>query len=185
MGACNVRSVEQVLAGDVDAFGYVVEAYGPAVRAYLAGHLTDPHTVEDIAQETFIAAYENLRGFKPEMDMGNWLRGIARNKLNMHLRSSYTRATVLERRRLDILQSIMPGMFERSQGDGAEAIGRLRECVTKLPDRLREAVHARYVENEKVMDMARRLGKSAMAISALLFRARRELELCMGRSEPQ
>ena len=72
--------VKRVLAGDRDAYRDVVKEYGPVVRACLASHLTSAQTVEDLAQETFIAAYEHLKEFDVQRDFGPWIKTIARNK---------------------------------------------------------------------------------------------------------
>ncbi|MBN1672594.1 MAG: sigma-70 family RNA polymerase sigma factor [Kiritimatiellae bacterium] len=175
--------LQNVLDGDTDAFRGVVVAFGPAVRAYLAGRLPDPHTVDDLAQETFIAAYESLERFDPSTDMGLWLRGIARNKLNMHLRRTYRRGNALERLKLQVLHGLLPALRHATATDDGSTIERLRECVAKLPEQLRRVVTARYFDRAKVQDIAERLGKSATAVSSLLFRARKDVQLCMEKAE--
>ena len=62
--------LKKVLAGDRDAYRTIVKEYGSVVRACLAGHLSSVDIVEDLAQETFIAAYEHLGDFDLGQDFG-------------------------------------------------------------------------------------------------------------------
>jgi len=171
--------VERVLGGEKEAFREIVLAYGPAVRAFLAAHLSDRHMVDDMAQETFFAAYANLRKWRWGADMTAWLRGIARNKLNAYLRRHYTYGNVLERLQASVLQTVQPHLAQAFEWDDAETFAQLKACLEKLPDRLRNVVEARYTDRLKVMDIGASLGKSPNAVSSLLFRARKRLQMCM------
>ena len=63
------------LADDRDAFGRLVEAYQPRVRRFFL-NLTGGDTMltDDLAQETFIKAYVNLRGFRGMAGFGTSTR---------------------------------------------------------------------------------------------------------------
>jgi RNA polymerase sigma factor (sigma-70 family) len=47
--------------------------------AYIMGIIKDPSWAEDIVQEAFVKAYENLASLKNKEAFGSWLRTIARN----------------------------------------------------------------------------------------------------------
>ncbi|MBV8879543.1 MAG: sigma-70 family RNA polymerase sigma factor [Planctomycetaceae bacterium] len=174
--------IQKVLKGDRDAYRAIVKEYGSAVRACLAGHLSSTDTVEDLAQETFVAAYEHLREFKLDQDFGPWIKGIARNKLLMHLRRSYQHGAALEKLRAQAAQEVFDEVARRQDGDDAQAIDRLRRCFEKLPQRLSGVLQSRYYERQSVTRIAERHGTSVSAISSLLFRGRKELQACMARS---
>ena len=174
--------VQKVLKGDRDAYRPIVKEYGAAIRAYLAGHLFQADIVDDLAQETFIAAFENLRQFNINEDLGSWLKGIARNKLLMHLRKHYQHGTAIEKIKTEAVQKVFEDTCALQEGDDAQAVDRLRHCIEKLPPRLMNVVRARYFDKERVTTIAGKLGTTATAISSLLFRGRKELETCLGRS---
>ena len=67
-----------------DPFDILAAEYRPMVLAYLRAMVRDAHLVEDLVQETMIAAHDSLGGFEPGGNFGRWLRGIARNKALMH-----------------------------------------------------------------------------------------------------
>jgi RNA polymerase sigma-70 factor (ECF subfamily) len=175
--------IRKVLAGDRDAYRAIVKEYGSVVRACLAGHLSSTDTVEDLAQETFIAAYEHLGEFDLDQDFGPWIKGIARNKMLMHLRRSYQHGEALEKLKAKAAEEMFEEVTRLQSGDGAQAVDRLRQCFEKLPQRLMGVLRARYYERESVTAIAGKQRTSVSAISSLLFRGRKELQSCMGRSK--
>ncbi len=174
--------IQKVLKGDRDAYRAIVKEYGSVVRACLAAHLSSTDTVEDLAQETFVAAYEHLRDFKLDQDFAPWIKGIARNKLLMHLRRSYQHGEALEKLRAKAAEAVFDDVARRQESDGPRSIDQLRRCIEKLPQRLMGVLQARYYERETVTLIAQRHRTSVSAISSLLFRGRKELQACMARS---
>jgi RNA polymerase sigma factor (sigma-70 family) len=69
-----------LLEDDRHAFGELVKRHQSAVRAMLR-KLTrgNPERADDLAQETFILAYRNLRNFRGEAKFATWLYRIAYN----------------------------------------------------------------------------------------------------------
>jgi len=174
--------LKKVLAGDRDAYRTVVKEYGPVVRACLAGHLSSVDVVEDLAQETFIAAYEHLGDFDLEQDFGPWIKGIARNKVLMHLRRTYQHGEALEKLKAEAAEKVFDEVARLQSADDGRAVDALRRCFEKLSQRLMGVLRARYFERESVTAIAGRHHTSVSAISSLLFRGRKELQSCMGRS---
>lgn len=174
--------IQKVLGGDRDAYRAIVKEYGSLVRACLAGHLSSADTVEDLAQETFIAAYEHLGEFDLEQDFGPWIKGIARNKMLMHLRRSYQHGEALEKLKAKAAQDVFEEVLRLQSSDDGQAVDRLRQCFEKLPQRLMGVLRARYFERETVTAIAGKQRTSVSAVSSLLFRGRKELQACMGRS---
>src|SRR5438270_7236790 len=73
-------AIRRVLAGEVDAFRILVERYEGQLIALLRNLVPDRHECEDIAQNVFLSAYVNLRGFDPgRSSFRTWLYVIARN----------------------------------------------------------------------------------------------------------
>jgi RNA polymerase sigma-70 factor, ECF subfamily len=172
-------TIRRVLDGDKDAFREIVAEFGPCIRAFLAGHLGDPTAVDDLAQEVFIAAFEKLRTLAPDSDLGAWLKVVARNRLAMHYRRVYQHGTALDRLRIAALEALQERLCTLQQEDGVDTVQRLRICLDKLPDHVRDVVRARHLEHERVTSIARRLQSSVTAISSLLFRGRKLLEECL------
>lgn len=172
-------TIDRVLGGDREAYRAIVSQFGPSIRAMLAGQLSDSSAVDDLAQETFIAAYEGLRTFQPDGDFELWLKGICRNRLMMYLRRIYQHGKALDRIKAQILQEALADTCRLQEPDGSATLEKLRDCLDKLPERVRDVLQARYFERQRVTTIAGRLRTSVMAISSLLFRGRKMLAGCI------
>ena len=62
------------------AFVDLVRMHQAAVRMYISSHVTDRTIADDIAQETFTAAFRSLGEFQGDSTLRTWLLGIARHR---------------------------------------------------------------------------------------------------------
>lgn len=172
-----IRSAQQ---GDREAFGRLVSLYQARLRAFVARYVARPDEVFDIVQDGFIDAMEHLDRFDPSKEFGPWLRAICRNRMLNHFRSSKVR--------LNAAAALVEAAIEESWGtmeedlqDGAERVAALRQCVDKLEKSARELIEMRYRREVPLAELAKKLGRSAAALSMSLFRLRAALEKCMNR----
>jgi RNA polymerase sigma factor (sigma-70 family) len=76
----DVALLAAVRDGSERAFNMLIDRHQQAVRVFLRG-LTAPDEADDIAQETFLAAWTNARFFRGEASVRSWLCAIAWRKL--------------------------------------------------------------------------------------------------------
>ena len=79
MDALVKKRIKQVIKGDQDAFGEIVEIYKNSIYQLGYRMLGNRHEAEDIAQEAFIRAYVNIKSFNQELKFSTWLFRIATN----------------------------------------------------------------------------------------------------------
>jgi RNA polymerase sigma-70 factor (ECF subfamily) len=163
-------------AGDREAFRELVAEYGPSLRAFFAGRVSDPTVVDDLAQEAFIATWESLDRFDGG-EIGAWLFGIARNRLYLYYRRTASRQRKLGELKMRILDDLVDNGREETMR--RDQIVRLRDCINQLPERATELIRKRYFENVAVNDVADQLNSTAAAISCSLHRIRKQLKLCL------
>src|SRR5919197_2882913 len=72
--------VERALTGDAEAFGEIVRRWERRIFALTYGMLGREEDARDATQETFLAAFRNLRGFRGEARVSSWLHRIAVNQ---------------------------------------------------------------------------------------------------------
>src|SRR5919199_3147384 len=72
--------VERALTGDAEAFGEIVRRWERRIFALTYGMLGREEDARDATQETFLAAFRNLRGFRGEAKVSSWLHRIAVNQ---------------------------------------------------------------------------------------------------------
>lgn len=167
------------------AFDILGEQYRPMVVAYLRSLVNDAELAEDLAQETILAAYQSFDKFERGGNFGSWLRGIARNKALQNRRTE-------SRRRIIADSEIIAGMESvYSAFDGAtpesptwlHRIERIRSCVQKLSEKLREAMVLVYENNHTVDAAAQKLETSADALAQRLSRGRQLVARCVSLPE--
>ncbi len=75
------QAIRRVRDGDAEGFRILVQRYQRPIFAMIRNMIPNPADCEEIAQEVFLSAYQNLGGFDPaRASFATWLFTIARNK---------------------------------------------------------------------------------------------------------
>ena len=69
--------VAQAATGDRGAFGELVRRHGSAVRGLIRRMGADPTLADDVAQDAFLAAFEQIGDFRGDGTFQNWVKRIA------------------------------------------------------------------------------------------------------------
>jgi RNA polymerase sigma-70 factor (ECF subfamily) len=172
--------IDDVLKGDRDAFRKILHAYGLSLRSYIATHVHALDDIDDLAQDVFFVAYRNLHDFRRGDDFGAWLRGIARNKMYHHFRSSLRRNQALERFREEVARLVEGRLEQAVSADTSGTIEMLLHCIGLLPERMRQVVRA-GLDGGKPADLADAMGTTVGAVYRLHSRANQLLRECMSK----
>lgn len=174
--------IEQAKAGSAEAFADLLRIHQAHVHAYLGGFLRNWVSVEDLAQETFVAAYESLNSYRSHAPFRHWLFGIARNQALMHLRRE-------QKRRSHEVQSLessvigwLAGRVESKPGEPGQQEQRmsaLRSCLEELPPASSGLVRDYYLKQRSTGKIAQSAGKKEGAILKTLYRVRQALRDCI------
>jgi len=169
----DVALVTAVLQRDRKATAEFVDTYTDAVYAFIRQRLSPRlDLVEDLVQEVFIAAWENLNSFRGASPLRAWLLGIARHKVEDYYRRLLQSAQPLEPATAEELPAEdldMEGIADRERTER-----RARQVLEELPERYRVALQWRYWEKRSARQMAKAAGRSEKAIERLLARAREQ-----------
>src|SRR5438128_11962715 len=91
------QMLEGALPGDAEAFGEIVRLWERRIFALAFGMLGREEDARDATQETFLAAFRSLRGFRGEAKVSSWLHRIAINQCITRQRRAKARGeTALE-----------------------------------------------------------------------------------------
>jgi len=164
--------------GDQLAFRVLVERHIGLVRRLAMNVLRDELEAEDAAQETFVAAWRNRAGWRPEAKFTTWLYRIAMNKAIDGYRS---------RRPAPQPQETIARLLDRdlcaaapTQQEGVERqelSGTLRRALARLPATQQRAMELFYYEDMEVARIAEVMLTSEQSVRALLKRGRQALKL--------
>ncbi len=171
--ACDdTRLVDRCLAGDREAFGRIVQRYQGLICAIAYNASGDVGRSEDLAQETFLAAWRNLNSLKDRTRVKQWLCGIARHVIQ----ESYRRATrdpmaasaTLEDGVAEEAESLQPS--EQTISKEEQAI--LWRVLGGMPEVYREPLILFYRQSQSVAEVAETLELSKDAVKQRLSRGR-------------
>ncbi|HEY0172579.1 MAG TPA: sigma-70 family RNA polymerase sigma factor [Pyrinomonadaceae bacterium] len=179
--------VERALAGDGDAFGEVVRRWERKIFALAYGILGSPEDARDASQETFIAAYRNLQGFRGEAKVSSWLHRIAVNQCISRQRRARVRAeTALEDETGADGGGLLKTATAESPAGATESKQRaeaVRRAVASLPQELREVVLMKEFEELTFQEIAEALQVPLSTVKSRLYTALRQLRLRLERFE--
>jgi RNA polymerase sigma-70 factor (ECF subfamily) len=143
-----------------DVFGYVRRRLAPQIDL-----------VEDVVQETFLAAWGNLASFQGEASLRIWLLGIARHKVEDYYRARLRESEQWADDDSAIAEAVeCPDLVEELSCHDTGR--RAREVIAELPERYGLILTWRYWQQRTVRQMAFETGRSEKAVERLLARAR-------------
>jgi len=79
--------VRRCLNGEEEAYGFLVDKYKGAVHALARKKLSNHHDAEEVAQEAFIKAYQNLSKLRDPSCFAGWLYVITANECRLRLKN--------------------------------------------------------------------------------------------------
>jgi RNA polymerase sigma-70 factor (ECF subfamily) len=164
--------LEQSRKGDHTAFENLVRSYHAMIHSVtyrMTGSLAD---ADDLSQETFIRAFQQLESFRGESKFSSWLCRVAMNAcLNWRQRES-RRAEIHEQWAGDNLGDSVPENTE-SMDDNTRNV---QAALNRLPAKQRAAMILTVYEEMNHAEAARALGCSEATVSWRVFAARTKLK---------
>jgi len=174
----DVRWMQRVAEGDMDALQALIEAHQARVVGTVAKMLGDDVDSEDIAQQVFIRVWNSAGRYTPTAKFTTWLFKITRNLVFNELRRRKRHPTTpLERKEDDFEYQVAdPGSPSpaASMLDG-ELQTAIQHAIDSLPEAQRMAIILRRYEELSYEEIADVLKLSVPAVKSILFRARGDL----------
>lgn len=174
MTQSDTELVQEILAGDKEAFTLLLRRYERPVRATVINIVRSSHTADDIAQEAFVRAWQQLPRLQNPKVFGPWLMKIARRCALDSLR---------KQRSLKYSDSLDQMADHKRNGQLDEKNQHLLEMIQKLPKSEQQVVMLRYFGPNSVSDLAGIVGCSVGTVTKQLSRAHRRLKRRLQESE--
>src|SRR5438309_6101100 len=176
-----LRLVNAARGGDVGAFEELVRKYDRNVFR-IANHITqNREDAEDVVQDAFLKAYQNLAQFQGNSKFYTWLVRIAVNEALMKLRKRKSDKTVSMDEDVETEDGSVPREIADWSPNPEQQYkqSELNEILTKtiqgLPAGFRTVFVLRDVEGLSTEETAETLGLSIPAVKSRLLRARLQL----------
>lgn len=176
--------VERALTGDAEAFGEIVLRWERRIFALSYGMLGREEDARDATQDTFLAAFRNLRGFRGEAKVSSWLHRIAVNQCISRQRRAKTRSESAIEDEEEKHASNFATPFELSPAkvtEGREGIDAVRRAVNSLPLELRQIVVMKEFEELTFREISDALDVPLSTVKSRLYTALRQLQMRLQR----
>jgi RNA polymerase sigma-70 factor, ECF subfamily len=172
--------VERALTGDAEAFGEIVQRWERRIFALSFGMLGREEDARDATQETFLAAFRNLRAFRGEAKVSSWLHRIAVNQCITRQR----RAKVRSESALETEEEKDASSFAAPVGysparvfESNETTAAVRVAVNSLPLELRQVVVMKEFEELTFKEIAEALDLPLSTVKSRLYTALKQLQM--------
>ena len=167
-----------------------LEQHGTALYKFAMLRLRDPHSAEDVVQETLLKAINAFSSFRGDATIRTWLFAILRNEISRHVKVKQRRETKTQtsesRGPLALDQLLSPQVGNRqfaSAVEREEFWDVIQQCYEKLPDHLLDTFLFRLSNpQEKIEDLCCDLEITESNLSVRLYRARLMLRHCLERA---
>ena len=175
----DAQLIQRVLDGDDTAFSALVKKHQKSVHALAWRKTGDFHVAEEITQDTFLKAYQNLSTLKEPQKFAGWLYVIAANYCKMWMRKKRLSTQSLEDTSSAALEKTAYSGYVIAENRRV-AVETQREVVKKLLAKLQESertvITLYYLGGMTYEEISEFLGVSVASIKNRLYRARRRLK---------
>ena len=159
------EAIEACQRGEREAFDRLVERYQRDIYRLCYRYVNNHEDANDMAQEVFLKAYKAIGRFRGDSSFSTWLYRIAVNTCLNFRASRKPESSELP----EALPDRAQGALERLERD--ERSRRVREAVTRLPDKQRATLILKVYHDLTHEEVAGILGSSVGTVKANLFHA--------------
>lgn len=171
------KIIEQVLAGDNNAFGVLVETYQDRVYNLALRMCGNADDAFDLSQEAFVRAWRGLAGFQQEAAFSTWLFRLTANVCLDWLRAKKRRPIVSLTTADDDGEEVQmeladPGKSPEEILEAAEDRAALAKAMNELPVEYRQILTMRAINDMSYTEIAETLQIREGTVKSRLSRAR-------------
>lgn len=167
--------INNVLAGDHNAFGILVDRYQHMAYTIAVRVLEDKEEAADVVQEAFVKSYEVLDTFKGDAKFSSWLYRIVYHRALDKLKS-------VKRKRTQHYDDVSAGLETLSEDTNAydrlldgERKEMVRKAISLLKPQDQALITLYYFEEASVKEISEILDLSMDNVKIRLFRTRKRL----------
>lgn len=156
-----------------EAFGELIRIYSEPLYRQIRRMVQSHEDTDDILQNTFLKAWQNIENFRGDARLSTWLYKIAANESLTFLEKERKRRGLS----LDDEESHLVSLIQADRYVDGDALAlKLREAVATLPEKQRLVFNMRYYDDMKYEQMSEIMGTSVGALKASYHLAVKKIE---------
>jgi RNA polymerase sigma-70 factor, ECF subfamily len=164
--------IKLALEGQAECFSVLIDRHAAAVKRHIGSMVRNATDAEDLLQEVLLRVCRHLSTFRRESSFRTWIIRVAVNEVLQSVRREQ-RWRWSQPGDLDTLASLCESPHQSLVR--VEATHAVRNAIVGLPEKYRQVLILRDLEQHSVQETAQRLQLSIPAVKTRLFRARHML----------
>jgi len=170
--------VKIICQKDVARYDEIIDRYQGKLFAYLYRLMGSKEDADDVLQDVFLKAYENLKSYDPKRKFSSWIYRISHNEAVNYIRRKSLKKFISWE---NIVMS--KDKLEMSNSEnGADKIflkkerkQELERALEKLPFKYRQILLLRYFSEKSYQEISEILAKPINTVGTLISRAKEKL----------
>jgi len=168
------KIAKSVQSGKVELFGVLIEKYEGKIKRYGRKFLADSEDINDIVQDIFLKAYENIKSFDTKRKFSTWLYRIAHNEFINALKKKKNFLPLFD---LDtFLPSALWDKTLEQNTDLKETAPFIDFCLDNLAPKYREPVILHYFEDLSYQEVSDVLEVPVSTVGIRIKRAKEKIK---------
>lgn len=169
--------VKRAMGGDEQAYSELVEKYQRALYFHILKMIKDKEQVNDLVQEAFVKAFDNLNTYSTNYAFSTWLYRIATNHTIDYLRKKKLKTLSIDEPVKTRDGEMRMQLEDESAGTDRNIIRKQRQnivqnAIDELPPKYRKVIEMRHMEEKSYQEIADVLDLPLGTVKAHIFRAR-------------
>lgn len=166
-----------------------VDRYSRELLSWALYRISDRQTAEDLVQDTFLIACQQVEKFEGKSEPRTWLFAILKNKIADHYRGIFKKNTqsfsALPYFDEDDtwLDNQRPKIWEMEPEDelldNSQFNAVFENCMGKLPPQWHSSLHLKFIEETESAQICQELGITPTNYWQMLHRAKLQLRKCL------
>jgi len=166
--------ISKVLEGDMQAFSYLVDKYKDMVFTLAFRILKNRENAEEVAQDSFVKVYQNLKKFKSKSKFSTWLYRIVYNTAISRVRVKQNPTMSIDDQKFFEIEDEKQNVSKSFDIENNKMI--LQRLLNKLDESDRALITLYYLDECKISEIAEITGQNNSNIKVKLHRTRKKMK---------
>jgi len=173
--------IKEILLGNTTLYEYFLDRYGQQVFVLVDRIVSCQEDAEELTQDVFLKAFQQLSSFKAESSFSTWIYRIATNVAISAVRKKKNDTIRLDE---SVFFNLSESQIDEALGDESEEqLQRLQRAIEQLQADERALITLYYMEEKPLTEVAFILGITEGNAKVKLHRIRKKLYILIKQQE--
>lgn len=166
------KLINRIINRDEKALLKVYRVYKNYVFNFIYRRLKDRSLAEELTQDVFFDFIEGLRNFRGDASLKTFIFSIARNKVIDEIRRKKISKVLFSALPQFIVEGLTTFLLDE-EIEKKQLQEKIKKVFATLPNDYQLVLRLKYIDEEKVKEIAKKMSLSFKATESLIFRARK------------